>query len=102
MLNFLAFLIGCAALSTIDAETDALPVRYVKVIRNHQGQLFLDGIEETLGNREQVLLGIGGATWPPYKEGWTVVSFSADPVQLNVGPKPGVDTMHASGVSRLS
>ena len=102
MLSFLSTLIGCAALSTVDAETDEVPVRSLKLYRNHQGQLYLDGIKPALANRGQVPLGIGGESVPLSREGWTVDRFSANPVQLNVGSKPGVDTMYGSGVLRLS
>ena len=81
----------------MDAETDEVPVRSFKVSRNRQGKLFLDGIKEGLGNRGRVLLGIGTVGQPAHKEGWTIKTYNTTPVQLIVGPKPGMDTMYGSG-----
>ena len=82
----------------MDAETDETPVRSLKVPRNHQGKLFLDGIKEALANRGLVLLGIGEDGFPAHKDGWTIKPFNTSPVQLIVGPKPGMDTTYGSGV----
>ena len=75
----------------VDAETNEIPARSFKVSRSHQGKLFLDDIKEDLANRGQVLLGIGDVGLPAHKEGWTIKTFNATPVQLIVGPKPGMD-----------
>lgn len=83
----------------MDAETNEVPVRSLQVSNNHEGKLFLDGIKEDLANRGKVLLGIGDGGLPAHKEGWTIKTFNTTPVQLIVGPRPGVDTMHGSGVS---
>ncbi|DBA76300.1 hypothetical protein WJX77_012166 [Trebouxia sp. C0004] len=84
-----------ADLETVDAETNETPVRSFKVSRNHQGKLFLDGIKEALANRGLVLLGIGEDGFPAHKDGWTMNTFNASPVQLIVGPKPGVRFVQA-------
>lgn len=89
---------GCAGIDAVDAETNETPVRSFKVARNHQGKLFLDGIEKALANRGLVLLGIGEDVFPAHKDGWTMNTFNASPVQLLVGPKPGMDTTYGSGV----
>ena len=81
----------------MDAETNETPVRSLKVSRNHQGKLFLDGIEKALANRGLVLLGIGEDGFPAHKDGWTIKTFSTSPVQLIVGPKPGMDITYGSG-----
>ncbi|KAL3148764.1 hypothetical protein ABBQ38_014175 [Trebouxia sp. C0009 RCD-2024] len=74
----------------VDAETNEIPVRSFKVSRNHQGKLYLDRIEKALANRGLVLLGIGEDVNPAHKDGWTTRAFNTSPVQLVVGPKPGV------------
>ena len=93
-----AFHSGCTDIDAVDAETNETPVRSFKVPRNHQGKLFLDGIEKALANRGLVLLGIGEDVFPAHKDGWTMNTFNASPVQLIVGPKPGMDTTYGSGV----
>ncbi|DBB05863.1 TPA: hypothetical protein ACH3X3_009872 [Trebouxia sp. C0006] len=82
-------------IDAVDAETNETPVRSFKVPRNHQGKLFLDGIEKALANRGLVLLGIGEDVFPAHKDGWTMNTFNASPVQLIVGPKPGVRFVQA-------
>jgi len=77
-------------IDAVDAETNEFPIRSFKVSRNHQGKLFLDGIEKALANRGLVLLGIGEDGFPAHKDGWTMNTFNTIPVQLIVGPKPGV------------
>lgn len=55
-----------------------------------------------MGNVGQVLLGIkGDHGQPAHNEGWTIKKFDTTPVQLNVGPKPGVYTVRDSEMSRL-
>ena len=88
----------CADIDAVDAETNEFPIRSFKVSRNHQGKLFLDGIEKTLANRGLVLLGIGEDGFPAHKDGWTMNTFNTIPVQFIVGPKPGMDTTYGSGV----
>ncbi len=92
-----AFHSGCADIDAVDAETNETPVRSFKVPRNHQGKLFLDGIEKALANRGLVLLGIGEDVFPAHKDGWTMNTFNASPVQLIVGPKPGMIPHMAQG-----
>ena len=90
---------GCTDIHAVDAETNETPVRSFKVSRSHQGKLFLDGIEKALANRGLVLLGIGEEGLPAHKDGWTITTYNTSPVQLVVGPKPGMDTTYGSGVS---
>ena len=87
-----AFHSGCADIDTVDAVTNETPVGSFKVLKNHQGKLFQDGIKEALANRGLVLLGIGEDAFPAHKDGWTIMTFNTSPVQLIVGPKPGMDT----------
>ena len=87
----------CADIDTVDAETNETPVRSFKVSRNHCGKLDLDGIEKALANRGLVLLGIGEGGFPAHKDGWTIKTFNTSPVQLVVGPKPGMDSTYGSG-----
>ena len=89
-----AFHSGCAGIDAVDAQTIEIPVRSFKVSRNHRGQLFLDGIKEALANTGLVLLGIGEDGFPAHKDGWTMNTFNTSPVQLIVGPKPGMDTTY--------
>ena len=89
-----AFHSGCTETDTVDAETDEIPVRSLKVARNHQGKLFLDAIKEALANQGLVLLGIGEDGFPAHKDGWSINTFNASPVQLIVGVKPGMDTTY--------
>ena len=76
----------------MDAETNETTVRSFKVYRNHQGKLFLDSVEKALANRGLVLLGIGEDGFPAHEDKQTIKSFNTSPVQLIVGPKPGMDT----------
>ncbi len=85
-----AFHSGCADIDTVDAETNEIPVRSFKVSRNHQGKLFLDGMEKALANRGLVLLGIGEGGFPAHENMWTINTFNTIPVQLIVGPEPGM------------
>ena len=82
----------------MDAETNETPVRSFKVYTNHQGKLFLDSIEKALANRGLVLLGIGKDGFPAHKDRWTIKTFNTSPVQLIVGPRPGMDTTYGSGI----
>lgn len=85
-------------MDTVDAETNETPARCFKVSRNHHGKLFLDSIEKALANRGLVLLGIGENGFPAHKDGWTFNTFKSSPVQLLVGPKPGMETTYGSEV----
>ncbi|KAL0044062.1 hypothetical protein WJX82_006757 [Trebouxia sp. C0006] len=72
-----------AEVEMVDAETDGVPVERFKVLKS---------------------IGDG---YPACKEGWSLNSYTATPIQLRVGPKPGagfkvqtqVITMMASGTS---
>ncbi len=89
---------GCADLELVDAETDEVPVRSMKVIRTRQGQLFLDGIKEELASSGQMLVSINDDGFPAYYKGCTCKTFLTTPVRLCAVPKPGMDTMRGSGV----
>ncbi len=89
---------AAADIDVVDAETNEVPVRSMKVSRTRQGQLFLDGIKDELATRGQILMGVNDGGVPAYNEGWTSKAFLTNPVRLSVGPKPGIDTMHGSEV----
>ncbi len=72
----------------VDAETDGVPVERFKVPRNQHGKLCVDSIKEYLAGSGQVLKSIGDG-YPACKEGWSLNSYTATPIQLRVGPKPG-------------
>lgn len=72
----------------VDAETDGVPIERFKVPRNQHGKLCVDSIKEYLAGSGQVLKRIGDG-YPACKEGWSLNSYTATPIQLHVGPRPG-------------
>jgi len=76
------------AVEMVEAETDDLPVKQFDVPRNQYGQLCVDSIEKFLAGSGQILVSIGNG-YPACKDGWTLNSYSAIPIQLHVSPKPG-------------
>ncbi|KAL0017911.1 hypothetical protein WJX77_005043 [Trebouxia sp. C0004] len=76
-----------AEVEMVDAETDGVPVERFKVPRNQHGKLCVDSIKEYLAGSGQVLKSIGDG-YPACKEGWSLNSYTATPIQLRVGPKP--------------
>ena len=76
------------AVEMVEAETGDLPVKHCTVPRNQYGQLCVDSIKEYLAGSGQTLVSIGNG-YPACKDGWTLNSYSAIPIQLHVAPKPG-------------
>ena len=76
------------AVEMVEAETDELPAKQFMVPKNQHGQLCVDSIKEYLAGSGQILVSIGNG-YPACKDGWTLNSYSAIPIQLHVAPKPG-------------
>lgn len=76
------------AVEMVEAETDDLPAKQFMVPKNRHGQLCVDSIKEYLAGSGQILVSIGNG-YPACKDGWTLNSYSAIPIQLHVAPKPG-------------
>ncbi|KAA6429157.1 MAG: hypothetical protein FRX49_00553 [Trebouxia sp. A1-2] len=78
---------GQASVEMVEVETDDLPVKRFVVPRNQYGQLCVDSIEKFLAGSGQILVSIGNG-YPACKDGWTLNSYSAIPIQLHVATKP--------------
>ncbi|KAL3156372.1 hypothetical protein ABBQ38_000687 [Trebouxia sp. C0009 RCD-2024] len=79
--------IDTAQVEMVEAETDDIPVRHCTVPRNQYGQLCVDSIKDYLAGSGQMLVSIGNGCYPKCKDGWTLNSYSAIPIQLHVAPK---------------
>ncbi|KAA6424073.1 MAG: hypothetical protein FRX49_06032 [Trebouxia sp. A1-2] len=82
------------AVEMVEVETDDLPVKRFVVPRNQYGQLCVDSNEKFLAGSGQILVSIGNG-YPACKDGWTLNSYSAIPIQLHVAPKPGARLQQA-------
>ncbi|DBA86822.1 TPA: hypothetical protein ACH3X2_005405 [Trebouxia sp. C0005] len=83
-----------AQVEMVEVETDDLPVKRFVVPRNQYGQLCVDSIEKFLAGSGQILVSIGNG-YPACKDGWTLNSYSAIPIQLHVATKPGARLQQA-------
>ena len=76
------------AVEMVEAETDDFPAKHFMVPKNKNGQLCVDSIKEYLAGSGQILVSICGG-YPACKDGWTMNTYSAIPIQLHVALKPG-------------
>ena len=88
----------------VDCETNEPSIKPFIVPRNGRGQLDVAAIEKSLAASQHILEGIVQGDrhgYPACRDGWTRISYTNTPIQLQVAPKPGKHAMHCLQIGSL-